>query len=82
MTQETSQSLKDVNSPDNKTDKNPEPQSPVDLEDFEGTEDELLLPTEVDLAKKVAVRRKIEMYWEKKRLREQIGELDEIDLDF
>lgn len=82
MTQKKPQSLNNTNSPENKADKNPEPQSSVDLEEFEGTEDDLLLPPEADLAKKVAVRRKIEMYWEKKRLREQIGELNEIDLDF
>ena len=27
-------------------------------------------------------RRKIEMYWEKKRLQEQLGDFGEIDFDF
>lgn len=33
-------------------------------------------------AKKMATRRKIEMYWEKKRLQEQLGDFEDPDLDF
>lgn len=82
MAQETSQPPKDTTPPEAETDNSKEALSPIDLEDFEIAEDDLALPPEAELAKKVAVRRKIEMYWEKKRLREQIGDLGEIDFDF
>jgi hypothetical protein len=65
--------------------KNPEFLSPIDMEDFDvnSNEDDLVLPAEDGLAnKKVAVRRKIEMYWEKKRLQDQLGDFGEIDFDF
>ena len=40
-------------------------------------------PNENETAlKKMAARRKIEMYWERKRLKEQLGDLDDMDLDF
>jgi len=59
--------------------------APVDLDDFEinAAEDDLGLPSEDEIAnKKLAARRKIEMHWEKKRLQEQLGDLDDIDFDF
>lgn len=31
---------------------------------------------------KVDARRKIELYWEKRRLREELGDIDDFDLDF
>ena len=31
---------------------------------------------------KVDTRRKIELYWEKRRLREELGDIDDFDLDF
>ncbi|PPC91659.1 MAG: hypothetical protein CTY34_03035 [Methylobacter sp.] len=52
-------------------------------EDFEMSDDFINFPTESEkAAKKMAARRKIEMYWEKKRLQEQLGDLDDLDLDF
>jgi hypothetical protein len=55
----------------------------LDIEDFDLSEDYIMMPTENDkVAKKMAARRKIEMYWEKKRLKEQLGEFDDFDLDF
>ena len=66
-------------------DKNPESLAPLDIEEFDASagEDDLALPPESDLTNnKVAVRRKIELYWEKKRLQEQLGDFGEIDFDF
>lgn len=55
----------------------------LDIEDFDLGEDYIMMPAENDkVAKKMAARRKIEMYWEKKRLKEQLGEFDDFDLDF
>ncbi len=72
-------------SPKAEENKNEDSLATLDMEDFDATanEDDLALPTENDLAnKKLAVRRKIEMYWEKKRLQEQLGDFGEIDFDF
>lgn len=55
----------------------------LDVEDFDLSEEYIILPTENDkVSKKMAARRKIEMYWEKKRLKEQLGDYEELDLDF
>ncbi len=41
------------------------------------------LPSEAEIAaKKVAARRKIELYWERKRLQEQLGDFNAEDFDF
>lgn len=66
------------------TEKTKESIAPLDLEDFDAAnEDDLALSLEDQLAtKKMATRRKIEMYWEKKRLQEQLGDFEDIDLDF
>jgi hypothetical protein len=56
----------------------------LDLDDFDASSDEdlsLSLEDEIE-TKKMATRRKIEMYWEKKRLRDELGEFEETDLDF
>jgi hypothetical protein len=82
MARESSLSPKDATTPENEADKNKESQHPIDMEEFDVTDDELILPLVGELAKKVVVRRKIEMYWEKKRLQEQIGDFGEIDFDF
>jgi hypothetical protein len=85
MALETSQSPADTALSEPEADKNPESLSPIDMEDFDANtnEDDLVLPAEDEIAnKKVAVRRKIEMYWEKKRLQEQLGDFGEIDFDF
>ncbi|MBL6988095.1 MAG: PA3496 family putative envelope integrity protein [Gammaproteobacteria bacterium] len=45
--------------------------------------DYITLPSESEqAAKKMAARRKIELYWEKKRLQEQLGDFYDDDLDF
>lgn len=57
----------------------------LDIESFDlGLSSEYItLPNESErAAKKMAARRKIELYWEKKRLQEQLGDFDEEDLDF
>jgi hypothetical protein len=57
----------------------------LDIEDDDGntSEEELNLSIEDKLATdKLAARRKIEMYWEKRRLKEQLGDFDDADLDF
>ncbi len=57
----------------------------LDAEGFDlGLSSEYItLPNESErAAKKMAARRKIELYWEKKRLKEQLGDFDEDDLDF
>jgi hypothetical protein len=85
MAIETSQSPADTALSEPDADRTPESLSPIDMEDFDASanEDDLALPAEDELAnKKVAVRRKIEMYWEKKRLQEQLGDFGEIDFDF
>jgi hypothetical protein len=83
MAIESSHPLKNPTKPEPQADNTQESLTPVDIEDMDANEDELVLPTEGELAnKKVAVRRKIEMYWEKRRLREQVGDFGEIDFDF
>lgn len=83
MAQESSsQSPKDAAPPENGADKTEESLHAIDLEGIDMSDDDLILPPEGELAKKVVVRRKIEMYWEKKRLQEQIGDFGEIDFDF
>jgi hypothetical protein len=57
----------------------------VEIEDYDLhlIDEYISFPTEDEKAvKKMAARRKIEMYWEKKRLREQLGDFDEDELDF
>lgn len=57
----------------------------VEIEDYDLhlIDEYVSFPTEDEQAvKKMAARRKIEMYWEKKRLREQLGDFDEDELDF
>jgi len=57
----------------------------IDIEGFDlGLSGEYItLPNESErAAKKMAARRKIELYWEKKRLQEQLGDFYDEDLDF
>ncbi|EIC28721.1 MULTISPECIES: PA3496 family putative envelope integrity protein [Methylomicrobium] len=57
----------------------------IEIEDYDLQliDEYISFPTEDEKAvKKMAARRKIEMYWEKKRLREQLGDFDENELDF
>lgn len=57
----------------------------LDIDDDDGntSEEDLSLSVEDQLATdKLAARRKIEMYWEKRRLKEQLGDFDDADLDF
>ncbi|MGJ0516195.1 MAG: PA3496 family putative envelope integrity protein [Methylomicrobium sp.] len=69
-------SAKLVNKPD-------EPMSQIDHEDdvFDDVEFTAIDTSEGDTIKRDA-RRKIEIYWEKKRLREQFDDLDEAELGF
>jgi hypothetical protein len=60
-----------------------EPMSQMDHEDdiFDDADFTSLEATDGDTIKRDA-RRKIEIYWEKKRLREQFDDLDEAELGF
>jgi hypothetical protein len=85
MTTESPKTPKDNTAPEPQNDKNKESLAPIDMEDFDvnANEDDLALPNEDELTnKKMDTRRKIEMYWEKKRLQEQLGDFGEIDFDF
>jgi len=79
-----SKSVSDKSTPEAGVDKT---KDEVDL-DVEGFDlglsgDYITLPNESErAAKKMAARRKIELYWEKKRLQEQLGDFDDEDLDF
>ncbi|WP_411725887.1 PA3496 family putative envelope integrity protein [Methyloglobulus sp.] len=82
---ETSQSLTGITIPEPDADQNKESLHHIDLEDFDvnANEDGLALPPEDELTtKKMASRRKIEIYWEKKRLQGQLDDFSEIDFDF
>ena len=58
----------------------------MDFDDEEGSIDESdeLLPEKKGKSTydKVDARRKIELYWEKRRLKEEFGDIDDFDLDF
>jgi hypothetical protein len=85
MAIETLQAPASAAKPESAADNNPEALSSIDMEEFDASagEDDLALPSENELINnKVAVRRKIELYWEKKRLQEQLGDFGEIDFDF
>jgi hypothetical protein len=85
MATESSQSLTDTLNPKPEDHKNKETIAAIDMDDFDnGTnEDDMALPPEDGLAtKKMDARRKIEMYWEKKRLQEQLDDYGEVDFDF
>jgi len=79
-----SKSASDKSAPEVGADKSKED---VDL-DIEGfdlglSSDYITLPNESEkAAKKMAARRKIELYWEKKRLQEQLGDFYDEDIDF
>ena len=79
-----SKSVSDKTTPEAGGDKN---KDDVDL-DIEGFDlglgnDYITLPNESErAAKKMAARRKIELYWEKKRLHEQLGDFYNEDIDF
>ncbi|MGR9114787.1 MAG: PA3496 family putative envelope integrity protein [Gammaproteobacteria bacterium] len=49
------------------------------IEDSEGLISEKKTISNYD---KVDARRKIELYWEKRRLKEEFGDIDDFDLDF
>ncbi|MFU8788396.1 MAG: PA3496 family putative envelope integrity protein [Methylobacter sp.] len=55
----------------------------LDIDGLDLGSDYIALPSESEsAAKKMAARRKIELYWEKKRLQEQLGEFYDEDIDF
>lgn len=84
MAKKISKSVSDKPIPDSDVDKN---KDEIDL-DIEGIDlnlssEYITFPNESEkAAKKMAARRKIEMYWEKKRLQEQLGDFEDSDLDF
>lgn len=84
MTMKVSKSVSDKSAPEAGVDKSKDDVD-LDIESFDlGLSNEYItLPNESErAAKKMAARRKIELYWEKKRLQEQLGDFDEEDLDF
>lgn len=83
MTMKVSKSVSDKSTPEAGIDKKDDVD--LDMEGFDlGLSSEYMsLPNESErAAKKMAARRKIELYWEKKRLQEQLGDFDDDDLDF
>ncbi|CAA9891104.1 conserved hypothetical protein [Candidatus Methylobacter favarea] len=84
MTKKSSKSVVDK-SISNSKDDNSKDDVEIDIEEFDLSlnDEDITLPQENDRGvKKMAARRKIEMYWEKKRLQEQLSDFDELDLDF
>ncbi len=88
MTMKASKSVSDKTTPEVGVDKiKSKSKDDVDL-DIEGFDlglstDYMTLPNETDrAAKKMAARRKIELYWERKRLQEQLGDFYDEDIDF
>jgi len=79
-----SKSVSDKSTPEAGVDKTKD-EVDLDVESFDLglSGDYITLPNESErAAKKMAARRKIELYWEKKRLQEQLGDFDDEDLDF
>jgi hypothetical protein len=79
-----SKSVSDKSTPEAGVDKSKD-EVDLDIEGFDLglSSDYITLPNESErAAKKMAARRKIELYWEKKRLQEQLGDFDDEDLDF
>ncbi len=84
MTMKVSKSVSDKSTPEAGVDKSKD-EVDLDIEGFDLglSSDYITLPNESErAAKKMAARRKIELYWEKKRLQEQLGDFDDEDLDF
>lgn len=84
MTKEAFPSVSEKSVVEPEADKNKH-ESDIDIEDFDLNliDDYAAFPTENEEAvKKMAARRKIEMYWEKKRLKEQLGDFEDFDFDF
>ena len=80
----TSKSIPDKSTPEVGVDKNKDDVD-LDIEGFDlGLSSEYItLPNESEkAAKKMAARRKIELYWEKKRLQEQLGDFYDEDIEF
>ncbi len=79
-----SKSVLDKSAPEVGADKSKD-EVDLDIEGFDlGLSSEYItLPNESErAAKKMAARRKIELYWEKKRLQEQLGDFYDEDIDF
>lgn len=79
-----SKSVPDKSTPEVGADKSKD-EADLDIEGFDlGLSSEYItLPNESErAAKKMAARRKIELYWEKKRLQEQLGDFYDEDIDF
>jgi hypothetical protein len=79
-----SKSVSDNSVSEVSADKNKD-EADLDIDGFDlGLGNEYIaLPSEAEnAAKKLAARRKIELYWEKKRLQEQLGDFSDEDIDF
>jgi hypothetical protein len=84
MTKEASPSVLNKANVEPEVDNNKH-ESDADIEDLDLhlIDEYAAFPNENEKAlKKMAARRKIEMYWEKKRLKEQLGDFDDLDFDF
>jgi hypothetical protein len=84
MTMKASKSVSDKSLPEVGADKSKDDVD-LDVEGFDlGLGNEYItLPNESERAeKKMAARRKIELYWERKRLQEQLGDFYDEDIDF
>lgn len=79
-----SKSVSDKSAPEVGADKSKD-EVDLDIEGFDSglSNEYIALPSESEqAAKKMAARRKIELYWEKKRLQEQLGDYYDEDIDF
>jgi sporulation-control protein spo0M len=84
MAKKISKSVSDKSISDSDDDKNKdEIDQDIEAIDLSLSSEYITFPDESEVAaKKMAARRKIEMYWEKKRLQEQLGDFEDFDLDF
>ncbi|HSN23588.1 MAG TPA: hypothetical protein VLS45_05390 [Methylomicrobium sp.] len=85
MNKDTQSTAADKPKPEPEIESKSKHDADTEIEDYDLQliDEYISFPTEDEKAvKKMVARRKIEMYWEKKRLREQLGDFDEDELDF
>ena len=74
--------MKDSSKPGNKSTAHEKPDTDIDDDVFDGADLASLTGGFEDDAAKTDARRKIEIYWEKKRLKELFEDLDESEFGF
>ncbi|MEQ1558582.1 MAG: hypothetical protein ABL933_06505 [Methyloglobulus sp.] len=74
---------KDTTKPAAKTEAQPSPDIENDSDDLFEDVEVVAIPTELDKdSRRRDARRKIEIYWEKKHLKDQFEDIDESEFDF